>query len=66
MPEGGQIVAVSLIDVPKNRNTRDENKQIRAGTDVSGLQYATAGISARAAVRLLNGRKPAGAASGEK
>jgi IS5 family transposase len=28
MPKGGQIIDASLVSVPKNRNTRDENKPI--------------------------------------
>jgi len=31
MPKGGQIIVASLVNVPKNRNTRDENKQIKEG-----------------------------------
>jgi IS5 family transposase len=31
MPRGGQIIDASLVNVPKNRNTRDENKQIKEG-----------------------------------
>ena len=31
MPKGGQIIDASLVSVPKNRNTRDENKQIKEG-----------------------------------
>ncbi len=31
VPKGGQIIDASLISVPKNRNTRDENKQIKEG-----------------------------------
>ena len=31
MPKGGQIIDVSLVSVPKNRNTRGENKQIKEG-----------------------------------
>ena len=26
IPKGGQIIDASLVSVPKNRNTRDENK----------------------------------------
>ena len=29
MPKGGQIIDASLVSVPKNRNTRDENQQDR-------------------------------------
>jgi IS5 family transposase len=29
IPKGGQIIDASLVSVPKNRNTRDENKQIK-------------------------------------
>ena len=36
MPKGGQIVDASLVNVPKNRNTRDENKQIKAGKTPEG------------------------------
>ena len=36
MPKGGQIVDASLVSVPKNRNTRDENKQIKAGKTPDG------------------------------
>ena len=31
MPRGGQIIDASLVNVPKNRNKRDENKQIKEG-----------------------------------
>jgi IS5 family transposase len=31
IPRGGQIIDASLVTVPKNRNTRDENKQIKEG-----------------------------------
>jgi IS5 family transposase len=31
MPKGCQIVDASLANVPKNSNTRDENKQIKKG-----------------------------------
>jgi hypothetical protein len=31
MPKGGQIVDASLVNVPKNRHTRDEGKQIKEG-----------------------------------
>jgi hypothetical protein len=30
MPRGGQISGVSLVNIPKNRNARDENKLIKA------------------------------------
>jgi IS5 family transposase len=36
MPKGGQIVDASLVNVPKNRNTRDENKQIKEGNTPDG------------------------------
>ena len=36
MPKGGQIVDASLVNVPKNRNTRDENKQIKEGKTPDG------------------------------
>ena len=31
MPKGGQIIDARLVKAPKNRNTRDENKQIKEG-----------------------------------
>lgn len=31
IPKGGQIIDVSLVNVPKNRNKRDENKDIKEG-----------------------------------
>lgn len=31
MPKGGQIIDASLVNVPRNRNKRDENKQIKEG-----------------------------------
>ena len=36
MPRGGQIIDASLVSVPKNRNTRDENKQIKEGKTPDG------------------------------
>ena len=36
MPRSGQIVDASLVNVPKNRNTRDENKQIKEGKTPDG------------------------------
>jgi len=36
VPRGGQIVDASLVNVPKNRNTRDENKQIKEGKTPDG------------------------------
>ena len=36
MPRGGQIIDASLVSVPKNRNSRDENKQIKAGKTPEG------------------------------
>ena len=36
MPKGGQIIDASLVSVPKNRNTRDENKQIKEGKTPEG------------------------------
>ena len=36
VPKGGQIVDASLVNVPKNRNTRDENKRIKAGKTPDG------------------------------
>ena len=36
MPKGGQIIDASLVNVPKNRNTRDENKQIKEGKTPEG------------------------------
>jgi IS5 family transposase len=36
MPRGGQIMDASLVNVPKNRNTRDENKQIKEGKTSEG------------------------------
>lgn len=36
VPKGGQIVDASLVSVPKNRNTRDENKQIKEGKTPEG------------------------------
>ena len=35
-PQGGQIIDASLVSVPKNRNTRDENKQIKEGKTPDG------------------------------
>ncbi len=34
--KGGQIIDASLVSVPKNRNTRDENKQIKEGKTPDG------------------------------
>ena len=31
IPKGGQIIDASLVNVPKNRNKRDENKAIKEG-----------------------------------
>ncbi len=36
MPKGGQIVDASLVNVPKNRNMRGENKQIKKGKTPDG------------------------------
>jgi IS5 family transposase len=36
IPKGGQIIDASLVSVPKNRNTRDENKRIKAGETPEG------------------------------
>ena len=36
MSKGGQIVDASLVKVPKNRNTRDENQQIKEGKTPDG------------------------------
>ena len=36
IPRGGQIIDASLVNVPKNRNTRDENKQIKEGKTPEG------------------------------
>ena len=36
IPKGGQIIDASLVSVPKNRNTRDENKQIKEGKTPDG------------------------------
>ena len=36
MPQGGQIIDASLINVPKNRNKREENRQIKAGKTPEG------------------------------
>ena len=36
MPRGGQIIDASLVNVPKNRNKRDENKQIKEGKTSEG------------------------------
>jgi len=36
MPGGGQILAASLVNVPRNRNTRDENKQTKEGNTPEG------------------------------
>ena len=36
IPQGGQIIDASLVNVPKNRNKRDENKQIKAGKTPDG------------------------------
>jgi IS5 family transposase len=36
IPKGGQIIDASLVNVPKNRNTRDENKQIKEGKTPDG------------------------------
>jgi IS5 family transposase len=36
MPRGGQIVDAGLVNVPKNRNMCDENKQIKAGKTPEG------------------------------
>jgi IS5 family transposase len=38
IPKGGQIIDASLVSVPKNRNTRDENKQIKAGKTPDGWE----------------------------
>lgn len=35
-PKGGQIIDASLVNVPKNRNKRDENKQIKEGKTPEG------------------------------
>lgn len=36
VPKGGQIIDASLVSVPKNRNTRDENKRIKEGKTPEG------------------------------
>lgn len=36
IPQGGQIIDASLVNVPKNRNKRDENKQIKEGKTPDG------------------------------
>ena len=36
VPKGGQIIDASLVNVPKNRNKREENKQIKAGQTPDG------------------------------
>lgn len=36
VPKGGQIIDASLVNVPKNRNKRDENKQIKEGKEPEG------------------------------
>ena len=36
VPKGGQIIDASLVSVPKNRNTRDENRQIKEGQTPEG------------------------------
>jgi IS5 family transposase len=36
IPKGGQIVDASLVNVPKNRNTRDENRHIKEGKTPEG------------------------------
>jgi IS5 family transposase len=38
IPKGGQIIDASLVSVPKNRNTRDENKQIKEGKTPDGWE----------------------------
>ncbi len=40
MPKGGQIVDASLVNAPKNRNSRDENKQIKEGKPPSQIREA--------------------------
>ncbi len=37
IPKGGQIIDASLVNVPKNRNKRDENKAIKEGKTPEGL-----------------------------
>jgi transposase, IS5 family len=36
MPKGGQLIDASLVNVPKNRNTRDKTKQIKEGRTPDG------------------------------
>ncbi|WP_419600153.1 IS5 family transposase [Thiolapillus sp.] len=36
IPKGGQIIDASLVNVPKNRNKRDENKAIKEGNTPEG------------------------------
>jgi len=36
IPKGGQIIDASLVNVPRNRNKRDENKQIKEGKTPEG------------------------------
>ncbi len=36
VPKGGQIIDASLVSVPKNRNTRGENKQTKEGKTPDG------------------------------
>jgi IS5 family transposase len=36
VPKGGQIIDASLFNMPKNHNTRDENKQIKEGKTPDG------------------------------
>jgi IS5 family transposase len=36
MPKGGQIIDARLVNVPKNRNSRDKNKQIKEGKTPEG------------------------------
>ncbi len=38
IPKGGQIIDASLVSVPKNRNSRDENRQIKAGKTPDGWE----------------------------
>lgn len=36
MPKGGQIIDASLVNVPKNRNNREDNQQIKDGKTPEG------------------------------
>ena len=63
MARGGQIIDASIVLVPTQRNSRDENAELQAGRTPAGWEQKPAKVRQEQAPRMRAGPRSMAAAS---